>query len=189
MFRSIRSILLSVLVLTLSQAGSLWAQQQFDVVIRGGQILDGSGNPWFKGDVGISQGRIVAVGNLAGASAERVIDATGRIVSPGFIDLHSHADDGSDRDGQGTLRDQDARRRAAPNLVTQGITTVVVNQDGRSVWPIRDQKAAMERLGIGPNTLLLVGHGEVRRQAMGNDFQRPATPADVQRMLSRSHEE
>jgi N-acyl-D-amino-acid deacylase len=182
MFRSIRSILLSVLVLTLSQAGSLWAQQQFDVVIRGGQILDGSGNPWFKGDVGISQGRIVAVGNLAGASAERVIDATGRIVSPGFIDLHSHADDGSDRDGQGTLRDQDARRRAAPNLVTQGITTVVVNQDGRSVWPIRDQKAAMERLGIGPNTLLLVGHGEVRRQAMGNDFQRPATPAEVQRM-------
>src|SRR5512134_487028 len=81
-----------------ASATTLQGQQRFDVVIRGGHVLDGSGNPWFKGDVGISDGRITAVGNLAGASAARVIDATGRIVSPGFIDLHSHADDGGDRD-------------------------------------------------------------------------------------------
>jgi N-acyl-D-amino-acid deacylase len=178
-----RTGVLVAAVTLLALAASAHAQARFDVLIRGGHIVDGSGNPWFKGDLGITAGRIVSVGDLAGASGARVIDATGRLVSPGFIDLHSHADDGSDRDGQGTLRDAaDPRRRAAPNLVTQGITTVVVNQDGRSVWPIREQRATMERLGMGPNAMLLVGHGEVRRQAMGTDFQRAATAAEVQRM-------
>jgi N-acyl-D-amino-acid deacylase len=179
MHRTIGLIALAALAL----ASPAWAQtvDQFDLLITNGRILDGSGNPWFGGDVGVRDGRIVAVGKLEGATAARTIDATGRIVSPGFIDIHSHADDTS-RGGRGTLRDTDARRRSAPNLVMQGITTVVVNHDGRSVWPIAEQRATMERLGIGPNTMLLVGHGEVRRQAMGDDVQRPATPAEIERM-------
>src|SRR5262245_671386 len=64
----------------------------YDVVIRGGHVLDGNGNPWFAADVGIRNGRIAAVGRLDNAQATRVIDATGRIVSPGFIDLHTHSD-------------------------------------------------------------------------------------------------
>ncbi len=166
-------------------AGSLAAQapQQLDVIIRNGRILDGTGNPWYRGDVGIAGDRIVVIGDLSAATAPRVVDAAGQIVAPGFIDIHSHADDNS-RGGRRTLRDDDARRRAAPNLVTQGITTVVVNQDGRSPWPIRDQRAAMERLGIGPNALLLIGHGEVRRRAMGQDFRRPATDAEIATMRS-----
>lgn len=157
------------------------SSQTFDILIRNGRVMDGSGNPWFRADVGIRGDRIVAVGRLDGASAARVIDATGRIVAPGFIDIHSHADDntGSTRN---SLRSEDAQRRAAPNLVAQGITTVVVNQDGRSPWPIADQRATMERLGIGPNTMLMVGHGEVRRRAMGTDVQRPATDEEVARM-------
>lgn len=158
--------------------------ERYDVLIANGRVLDGSGNPWFRADIGIRGDRIVAVGSLAGATADRVIDATGRIVAPGFIDIHSHADDNTSSDERGTLRDPDARRRAAPNLVTQGITTVVVNHDGRSPWPIREQRATIERLGIGPNTLLLVGHGEVRRRVMGDDVERPATAEEVGRMRS-----
>src|SRR4029078_10480052 len=64
----------------------------YDVLIRGGRIVDGTGNPWHAGDVAIKGGRIAAVGNLPAATATRVIDASGRIVSPGFIDLHTHSD-------------------------------------------------------------------------------------------------
>src|SRR5262249_9390525 len=64
----------------------------YDVIIRGGHVLDGTGNPWFAADVGIRNGRIAAIGRLPPASAARVIDAAGRIVAPGFIDLHTHSD-------------------------------------------------------------------------------------------------
>lgn len=173
-------------VLTLVLPASLVAQEQggagvehrFDTVITGGLVLDGSGNPSFRADIGIADGRIVAVGSLPAATADQVIDASGRVVAPGFIDIHSHADE-VNRTG---LRDADPRRRSAPNLVTQGITTVVVNQDGRSPWPIREQRAAIERLRTGPNAILLVGHGAIRRQVMGDDFRRPATPAEVDQM-------
>ena len=70
----------------------LWAQEPvYDVVIRGGRIVDGTGNPWFEGDVGIQRGRITAVGLVSGG-ARRVIDAEGLVVAPGFIDLHTHSD-------------------------------------------------------------------------------------------------
>lgn len=152
----------------------------FDLLITGGRIIDGTGNPWFYADVGIRDGRIVSVGDLEGARAARTIDARGKIVAPGFIDIHSHADDGSS--AEGGFRDPDARRRAAPNLVTQGVTTVVVNQDGRSPLPIRDQRASLEKNGIGPNAMLMVGHGSVRREVMGTDVRRAATPDEVRRM-------
>lgn len=151
----------------------------YDLLLRGGRVLDGTGTPWIRADIAIVNGRIAAVGLLPGATADRVVDVTGQVVAPGFIDLHSHADDNTNRP---TIRSADVRRKAAPNLVAQGITTVVVNQDGRSPWPIRGQRQTMEEEGIGPNVMLMVGHGEVRRQVMGQDVQRPATPDEVQRM-------
>ncbi len=153
---------------------------QFDLIIVGGKIIDGAGNPWRYGDVGIRANRIAAIGRLEHASAARTIDAKGKIVVPGFIDLHSHA--GGPIYGPRGLRNPDPHRRAAPNLVAQGITTVVVNQDGRSVWPIAEQRSALERLRFGPNTILMVGHGTVRREVMGGDFRRAATDDEVEQM-------
>ncbi len=154
--------------------------QQFDILITGGQVMDGTGNPWYYADVGITDGRIVAVGRLDGATANRTIDGRGLVVAPGFIDLHSHADDPNY--GPRGLRADDERRRAAPNLVMQGITTLVANADGRSVWPIAQQRAELERLGFGPNAILLVGHGTIRGQVMQNDFRRTATAREVNEM-------
>jgi N-acyl-D-amino-acid deacylase len=154
--------------------------EPFDLVIRGGRVLDGSGNPWFPADVGVRDGRIVAVGSLRDAKAIRVIDAAGKYVAPGFIDIHSHADDGSR--AEGGLRDVSSEIRSAPNLVSQGITTVVVNHDGRSPWPVKEQRALLEKNSIGVNAMLLVGHGTVRRQVMGTDTRRPATTEEIAKM-------
>jgi N-acyl-D-amino-acid deacylase len=156
------------------------ASSPFDLLIRGGRVLDGTGNPWFPADIAVRDGRIVAVGSLTGATATRVVDATGRYVAPGFIDLHSHADDGARPDGG--LRDADPQIRAAPNLVSQGITTVVVNHDGRSPWPVADQRAIFDTQAIGVNAVLLVGHGTVRRQVMGTDARRAARAEEIAKM-------
>jgi N-acyl-D-amino-acid deacylase len=179
MTRMRRVFLLSSVLFT---AAAIGAQQpaSYDLLIRNGRVLDGTGNPWFPADVAVRDGRIVAVGSLAGATASRVIDAAGKYVAPGFIDIHSHADDGSN--ARGGFRDEDPRRRAAPNLVSQGITTVVVNQDGRSPWPVAEQRALIEKLGIGPNTMLLVGHGTVRRRVMGEDVRRASTAEEWAKM-------
>lgn len=145
--------------------------QPFDILIEGGRVFDGTGNPPFPASVAIREGKIAAIGRLEGVSATRRIDASGKFVCPGFIDMHSHADQG--------LASQDARRRAAPNLVTQGITTLLVNPDGASPWPLSQQRATYERLGIGANAALMIGHGTVRRLAMKDDFRRPATAAEI----------
>src|SRR5688572_28533969 len=176
-------LLVGVATLFLAGLVSVIAEQpaqQFDLLIRNGRVMDGTGNPWFPADIGVTNGRIAAVGKLESAQAARVIDAAGKYVVPGFIDIHSHADDGSGP--RGGFRDPDPVRRSAPNLVSQGITTVVVNQDGRSPWPVAEQRALLDKTGIGPNAMLLVGHGTVRRRVMGEDVRRPAKPDEIARM-------
>lgn len=151
------------------------AAQTFDLLIRGGLVLDGTGNPAVRADVGVRDGVIASIGNLSGATAERVIDADGSYVTPGFIDMHSHADR--------ALYGGDRTTRAAANLVAQGITTIVVGPDGRNpTWPITDEIAGYRDPGTGLNVVPMVGHGTVRSLVMGADYERPATDSEIGRM-------
>ena len=170
----IAGVVLVVAVIAAAATASLRSQTTtYDLLIRGGQVIDGSGNPWFYADIAVKDGRIAAVGAMPNATATRVISAAGHIVTPGFIDMHSHADGG--------LATMELRH--SPNMVAQGITLSVVNQDGRSPRPIRDQKALYEKQGIGTNAALLVGHGTVRTRVMGNQRDNQvATDADIQAM-------
>ena len=171
-------VALASAVVSASTAAAYGAPQgrSFDLLITGGNVLDGTGNPWFVADIGVRDAAIVAIGDLADASAAIVIDATGRFVAPGFIDPHSHADEGSI-----SLANADAA--AAVNLVTQGITTVVVGQDGRCQCPISDRAELYRRQGIGPNVVQLVGHGTIRQHVIGRE-PRAATPGEVAAMAT-----
>ena len=154
------------------------AQPAYDLLLVGGMVFDGSGNPAFRADIGIRGDAVAAVGRLAGKEghdAARTIDVAGLFVAPGFVDLHSHADR--------PLVGDDMELRKAVNLVAQGITTVVMGADGRNpTWPIRDEIAAYESRGVGLNVVPVVGHSTVRLQVMGPDHERPATAEEVARM-------
>jgi N-acyl-D-amino-acid deacylase len=143
----------------------------FDLLIRGGRVLDGTGNPFVYTDVGIRGDAIAAVGDLRTATAARVIDARGRYVTPGFMALHEHVD-GAVLGGRGTL----------PNFTTQGFTTAVINTDGRMRWPLPRQRQDLEAAGSALNLVPMVGHGTVRGMAMGDDYMRPATAAEIEKM-------
>jgi len=150
--------------------------QRFDLVIRGGRVLDGTGNPWFRADIGVRGDRIAAVGDLRAAAADRVIDATGKVVTPGFIGLHEHVD-------RGIL----SGRRVVPNYLLQGFTTAVINADGTEggIWPLAAQRDSLRRLGHSINLVPMVPHGAVRRLAMGTspaEVMRPATAEELERM-------
>ena len=179
-----RSLLKSALAALSLVAAAAVAQpnRPFDLVIAGGQVLDGSGNPAFRADVGVIGDKIAAVRDLSRAAAARRIDASGKLVAPGFIDIHSHAFAPSIEGGAFSAESGDPKRLAAPNLVSQGVTTVVINQDGRSPPSLREQRLWMQRAGLGPNALLMVGHGSVRSQVMGDDFRRLARPDEIARM-------
>jgi dihydroorotase/N-acyl-D-amino-acid deacylase len=144
----------------------------FDVVIKGGRIVDGTGAPWFIADVAVKGDMIVALAPRIEPGGARVIDAKGLIVAPGFIDVHSHSE----------FADQGlAAVPTAENNVRQGVTTVFANPDGRSELPLAPflQRVAAARPTI--NLGAFVGHGSVRASVVGM-ANRPATSAELERM-------
>jgi N-acyl-D-amino-acid deacylase len=170
---SITSILFLAGILILAQPA--WAQQDHDILIRGGSVFDGSGDPAVRADVAIKDGKIVQVGGSISGTAAQIIDAKGMHVTPGFIDLHSHVDRGL----------YYPETKAALNYLKQGVTSAVVGQCGSSAWPIFDKAEDQMRRwlegGIGPNVGMLVGHGSVRRIAMGMDDRAP-TAEELEKM-------
>ncbi|MDX1646725.1 MAG: amidohydrolase family protein, partial [Longimicrobiales bacterium] len=162
----------------------------YDLLIAGGQIVDGTGNPWFRADVAIRGDRIVAVGDLAGADAARVVDATGLVVAPGFIDLHTHSDRALLRDG------------TAQSKVRQGVTLDIAGEssspaprdglEGDEDWTtFTGYFRRLEERGISMNFISHVSYHQVREVVKGFD-ESPATPAELERMkalTARSMEE
>ena len=144
---------------------------RYDLIIRNGRVLDGSGNPWFYADVAVSGDRIVAVGPLGSATAARTIDATGLIVSPGFIDVHSHAGPGMATAGLAHGRP----------LLAQGITTIFANPDGGGPVDLQKQRTTLQKNPLGVNVALMVPHGSVRGSVMGMNDREP-TAAELERM-------
>ncbi len=149
-------ILFSALaIMMFSLAGS--KDGKFDILVKNGKIIDGTGNPWFYGDVGITGDTITEIGDLSGRTAAKTIDAKGLAVSPGFIDAHTHCDGGLGRpDANANL-----------NYLIQGTTTVVTGNCGDGTFEIAKTKDKWEKQGIGTNAVHLVGFGTVRRSVMG----------------------
>lgn len=162
-------------LLAISTAGFVQAPASVDLLIASGMVLDGTGNPWFRADVGIAGDKIVFVGDasLYKIRAKKRIDASGLYVAPGFIDVHTHTAAGL----------SDLERRPNKNYLYQGVTTVVTGNDGSSPWPIGETLAKWEKQGIGTNALLLVGHGTVRRQVLGMQDRKP-TKEELERMVA-----
>lgn len=133
-------------------------------------MIDGSGAPARVTNVRIADGRIVSIGTQAPQAVDSVIQARGLVLAPGFIDSHSHHDRG--------LRDN----RDALAAVSQGITTIVVGQDGGSQFPLRQLFARLDSNPAAVNVASYVGHGTLRRRVMGDDYRRVATPEEVARM-------
>jgi len=161
-----------ILVLSLSLSSS---EQMYDLVIKGAFVFDGSLEKPVKLDVAIRGNTIVKIAKLISGKSARIIQANGLYLSPGFIDLHSHVDDGM----------YFSENRACLNYLKQGVSTVVVGQCGQSAWPIFEKADDLIELwskeGIGPNAALLVGHGTVREIAMGMD-DRPADAEELENM-------
>ena len=165
---TIRLLAAALLLAATSAAG---AQSPASILIRNGTLVDGTGAPARRADVRVQGDRIVAVApSLAAAASERVIDATGLTVSPGFIDLHSHADRGIER------------MPLAESQVRQGITTSIVGQDGSSALPVSDFLNDIDRLHPAINFATMIGHGTVRSVVMGDDYRRAATPSEIATM-------
>ncbi len=146
-------------------------------LIVNASVLDGSGAPARHVDVRIDGGRIVAVGQLSPASGDAIVDAGGLTLAPGFIDTHSHHDHG--------LLDH----RDALAAVSQGITTIVAGQDGSSNFPLADFFGRLEAQPAAVNVASYVGHGTIRARVLGDDFSRPSTSGELDRMRGLVHEE
>lgn len=164
----------------------------FDLLIKNGKIVNGTGNPWFKADIGIKDGKIEKIGRLNSTDAEKIIDAKGLIVSPGFIDMHNHSDISVFFNPK------------LESAIRQGITTLVIGNCGSSLAPVnpatkdlfmkhietflppdaelevtwntfKEYLSKLEEIEMAANIAPLVGHGTIRIAVMGFDGREPTT--------------
>jgi dihydroorotase/N-acyl-D-amino-acid deacylase len=156
------------LAFLVSLAAARAAEPAYDLIIAGGVVYDGTGAAPVRADVGVRGDKIVRVGDLAGASATRRIDATGLAVAPGFIDLHAHLE-------------PIERMPGCESAVRQGVTTVLGGPDGNSPLPLGEFLARLDQLPLGANAAFLVGHGAIRSSVL-KLVDRAPTPAELETM-------
>lgn len=136
--------------------------QNYDILIKNGFILDGSGNPWFRGDIGLIGKRIARIGYIDSGHAKKIIDATNLMVTPGFIDVHTHCDR------------EIAEVPTVDNYILQGVTTVIGGNCGGHSYPLAELFRNIDENGISVNFGCLVGHNTVRKEVMGYKMDPPS---------------
>ncbi len=143
-----------------------------DLLIKQARVIDGTGSPWFVSDVAVDDGKIVALGATLDIEADQVIHANGRVLAPGFIDVHTHVESSEQRDGL-------QRLPRADNYMLDGVTTIITGNCGGSETDVAAWKNSLDNLGI--NVATLIGHNSVRRSVMGTDNRAPTTD-EMQKM-------
>ena len=170
------SIILIVAISAIALAGSLRAvgsesQTQaaaYDLVIKNARIVDGSGNPWYRADIGIKNGRIARIGRIVVADRGKAIDAADQIAAPGFIDVHTHVE-------------SIYSLPSAENFIRMGVTSLVTGNCGTSVTDVAEFFNRMKQTPLAINLATLIAHGSVRRKIVGLDDRAP-TPDELQKM-------
>jgi N-acyl-D-amino-acid deacylase len=157
------AVLVAAVVMTRAQT------QPYDLVIRNGRIVDGTGSPWYRADIGVRGDTIAAIAPSIPEKAARVIDAGGQIVSPGFIDVHNHG------------RENIFELPTADNYIRQGVTTIIEGPDGGSAIPLGPFLDKLDALQKSINIGSFVGQGSVREAVLGRANRRP-TPAEMDKM-------
>ena len=160
---------LTPLIILLAIASLSAQSPTYDVVLRGGTIYDGSGGRPYVADIGVTNGRIVAIGDLTGRQAATELDVRRFYVAPGFINIHSHPID------DGLVR--------AHNMLTQGVTTEIVNPDGGGPLSISEQLARLAGAGLAVNVGAYIGFNSAWSKVVGTTNRRP-TPAEIEEMRS-----
>lgn len=150
--------------------------QPYDLVIKNGRVVDGTGNPWVYADVAIQNGRIVRVGAIPPTDAKRAIDAAGLIVAPGFIDVHAHV--------EGSLEAQPG----APNFIHDGVTTVITGNCGGSSSNLKAYFDSLRLQKTSINVGSLIGHNSVRLKVMKMAFREPTAreQADMESLVEQA---
>ncbi|MDQ3063674.1 MAG: D-aminoacylase [Acidobacteriota bacterium] len=149
---------------------SFVSAQNRAIVIKNALVIDGSGQKAFRADVRFKDGKIIKIGSIKPKTDDEIIDANGKILAPGFIDIHNHSESGLPAEG------------TAVNQVSQGITTIAVGPDGSSPFPLNEYFAKLEGK-IAPNVLSFIGHAAVRERVLGNDYKRRATDEEIEKMV------
>ena len=161
---------LSLAAALLLVAGNASAAESSTTLITDALIVDGTGAKARQGAVRIENGRIVAVGKLKARKGETIVDAHGQVLAPGFIDTHSHHDWGLTEAPDGI------------EATSQGITTIIVGQDGGSEIPVSKLFAAFEKTPVAVNVASYAGHNSIRYEVMGEDYKRAATAGEIEKM-------
>lgn len=143
--------------------------QQAEILIKNGKILDGTGNSWFYADIAIEKGKIQRIGNLSGWQAARTIDAKGKMVAPGFIDVHTH------------IEDDEKKNPTADNFIYDGVTSVITGNCGLSRPDLGAYFSMIDSLKLSINVAALIGHNDVRKAVMGSANRNP-TEKEMQAM-------
>jgi len=156
------TILIFICIFTIF-TGSTQITPSYDILIKSGKIINGTGNPWFFSDIGIIGERIVKIGKNLGSDAKKIVNAKDLYVVPGFIDVHTHVDR------------KIASNPEVVNYLLQGVTTVVGGNCGGSQFPLSELFTTLETRGIAINFASLIGHNTIRRKVMGNGNRTPTS--------------